>query len=65
MGFLKRKKDLSDLTVSNMKNEEKDRHTAELLSERESSVYRIEEILFEIAEESGNKRLKAKRKRRF
>lgn len=63
MGFLKRKRDLAEITVSNLKSEEKSRHTGELEREREASIYQLEEILADIAEESGKRRL-ARRKRR-
>lgn len=64
MGFLKRKKDLEEIPVSNLKNEEKEDKIRELLREKDASLYQLEEILEDIAEESGNKRLRGPRRRK-
>ena len=61
MGFLKRKRDLSEITVSNLKSDQKEERIAELVAERDASLYQLEEILVDIAEESGNRRLVRKR----
>ena len=65
MSFIKRKRDLADIAVSNLKSEEKSQHTKELERERDASVYQLEEILVDIAEDSGNRRLVKRKRRRY
>ena len=65
MGLFGRKKDLSGIPVSNLKAKDRKMHTGELESDRDASIYQIEDILIDIADAGGKRSLARRKKRSF
>lgn len=62
--FLKRNKPAPEISVQNLDDKGKQEREHELISERDSITYQIEELLYEIGNESGKKHLIASKRER-